>query len=94
MARTPEVAHFAPPPPEGFHSSSLMLTYFGIRHRCTYLLKGTHARDFYSLFLNFFLHLSVTNRYKTQFSQHFKKYTSKFAQLFKIFDHSPFFSKA
>ncbi len=28
-------------------------------------LKGTHARDFHSLFLNFFLHLSVTGRYKT-----------------------------
>ncbi len=40
------------------------------------LLKGTHARDFHSLFLNFFLHLSVTNRYKTQYSQHFRKYSS------------------
>jgi hypothetical protein len=37
----------------------------------TQLLKGTHARDFHSPFLNFFLHLSVTNRYKTQNSQHF-----------------------
>ncbi len=24
--------------------------------------KGTHARDFHSPFLNFFLHISVTNR--------------------------------
>jgi hypothetical protein len=28
--------------------------------------KGTHARDFHSLFLNFFLHISLTYRYKTQ----------------------------
>ncbi len=35
-----------------------------------------HARDFHSLFLNFFLHISVTNRYKTQSSQHFRKYSS------------------
>jgi hypothetical protein len=40
------------------------------------LLKGTHARDFHSLFLNFFLQLSVTNKYKTQYSQHFRKYSS------------------
>jgi hypothetical protein len=39
-------------------------------------IKGTHARDFHSLFLNFFLHLSVTNRYKTQYRQHFRKYSS------------------
>ncbi len=39
-------------------------------------LKGTHARDFHSLFLNFFLHISVTNRYKTQSSQYFRKYSS------------------
>jgi hypothetical protein len=32
------------------------------------LLKGTHARDFHSLFLNFSSHISVTNRYKTQSS--------------------------
>jgi hypothetical protein len=38
-------------------------------------LKGTHARDFQSLFLNDFLHLSITNRYKMQFSQHFRKYS-------------------
>jgi hypothetical protein len=38
-------------------------------------LKGTHARDFHSLLLNFFLHLSVTYRYKTQSSQHFRKYS-------------------
>ncbi len=38
--------------------------------------KGTHARDFHCLFLNFFLHLSVTNRYQTQYSQHFRKYSS------------------
>ncbi len=37
--------------------------------------KGTHARDFYSLFLKFFLHLSVTNKYKTHYSQHFQKYS-------------------
>jgi hypothetical protein len=30
-------------------------------------LKSTHARDFHSLFLNFFLHLSLSNRYKTQY---------------------------
>jgi hypothetical protein len=30
----------------------------------TSLLKGTHARDFHRLFLNIFLHLSVTNRDK------------------------------
>jgi hypothetical protein len=39
-------------------------------------LKGTHARDFHSLFLNFFWHISVNNRYKTQSSQHFRKYSS------------------
>jgi hypothetical protein len=39
-------------------------------------LKGTHARDFHSLFFNFFLHLSVTNRYKTQYNHHFRKYSS------------------
>jgi hypothetical protein len=39
-------------------------------------LKGTHARDFQSLFLNFFLLLLVTNRYKTQYSQHFQKHSS------------------
>jgi hypothetical protein len=44
--------------------------------KVTILLKGTHAQDFHSLFLNFFLHLSVTNRYKTQYSQHFRKYSS------------------
>jgi hypothetical protein len=33
--------------------------------------KDTHAQDFHSLFLNFFLHLSVTNRYKILYSQHF-----------------------
>ncbi len=38
-------------------------------------IKGTHAWDFHSLFLNFFLHLSVTNIYKTQYSQHFRKYS-------------------
>jgi hypothetical protein len=41
-----------------------------------HFLKGTYARDFHSLFLNFFLHISVTNRYKTQSSQHFRKYSS------------------
>ncbi len=30
------------------------------------VLKGTHARDFHSLFLNLFLHLSITYGYKTQ----------------------------
>jgi hypothetical protein len=34
--------------------------------------KGTHARDIPSLFLNFFLLLSVTKRYKTQYSQIFE----------------------
>jgi hypothetical protein len=43
---------------------------------CLFCLKGTHARDFNSLFLNFLLHISVTNRYKTQSSQHFQKYSS------------------
>jgi hypothetical protein len=28
------------------------------------MFKGTHARDFHRLFFNFFLHLSITNRYK------------------------------
>jgi hypothetical protein len=46
--------------------------------------KGTHARDFYSLFLNFFLHLSVTNRYKKQYSQHFRKYSSNSARYSKF----------
>ncbi len=32
------------------------------------VFKGTHARDFHSLFLNFSLHISVTNRYKMQSS--------------------------
>jgi hypothetical protein len=32
-------------------------------------IKGTHAQNFQSLFLNFFLHLSITNRY---YSQHFQ----------------------
>ncbi len=38
-----------------------------------FFLKGTNARDFHSLFLNFFLHLSLTNGYKTQYGQHFRK---------------------
>jgi hypothetical protein len=46
-------------------------------------VKGTHARDFHSLFLNLFLHLSITNRYKTQYNQHFRKSSS----------NSPRFSK-
>jgi hypothetical protein len=48
------------------------------KHSCNKptTLKGTHARDFHSLFLNFFLHILVTNRYKTQSSQHFRKYYS------------------
>jgi hypothetical protein len=48
--------------------------------QCTYtvnvLLKGTHARDFHSLFLNLILHLSNTKRYKTQYNQHFRKSSS------------------
>jgi hypothetical protein len=39
-------------------------------------LKGTHARDFHILFLNFFFHISVTNRYKTPSSQYFRKCSS------------------
>jgi hypothetical protein len=39
------------------------------------IVKGTHARDFHRQFLNIFLYLSVTYRYKTQFSQHFRKYS-------------------
>jgi hypothetical protein len=58
------------------------------------LLKGTHARDFHRLFLNIFLHLSVTNRYKMQYSQTFSNIFFKFAQIFDIFDHSPFLPKA
>jgi hypothetical protein len=58
------------------------------------LLKGTHAQDFHSLFLNFFLHLSLTNRYKRQYGQHFRKKFLKFAQIFKGSDNSPFSPKA
>jgi hypothetical protein len=47
-------------------------------------LKGTHARDFHSLFLNDFLHLSVTNRYKTQFSQRFRKYSLNLPRYLKF----------
>jgi hypothetical protein len=39
-------------------------------------LKGTNALDFRRLFLNFFcIFKSPTYRYKTQFRQHFRKYT-------------------
>jgi hypothetical protein len=36
----------------------------------TYLKVHMHE-IFVVLFLNFFLHLSVTNRYKTEYNQHF-----------------------
>jgi hypothetical protein len=39
-------------------------------------LKDTHARDFHSLFVHLFLHLSNTNRYKTQYNQHFWNFRS------------------
>ncbi len=42
----------------------------------TTCLTSTLARDFHSLFLKLFLHLSVTNIYKTQYSYHFRKYSS------------------
>ncbi len=61
---------------------------------CLFLLKGTHARDFHILFLNFILHLSLTNRYKTQYGQHFRKNSLKFTQIFKVCDNSPFSPKA
>ncbi len=48
---------------------------FLCRRDVTFPIKGTHARDFHSLFLNFFSHLSVTNRYKTQYSVHFRKHS-------------------
>jgi hypothetical protein len=52
-------------------------------------LKGTHARDFHSLFLNFSLHLPVTNRNKKQYVQPtFSKIFYKFGQIFKVFVRS------
>jgi hypothetical protein len=53
------------------------------------VLKGTHARDFHSLFLTFFLHYSLTNRYLTQYNQHLKKNF-----FFTSFNHSPLLPKA
>ncbi len=38
-------------------------------------VKGTHEREFRSLFIIFFLLISITNRYKTQYSKHFWKYS-------------------
>jgi hypothetical protein len=40
------------------------------------VLKGTHAQEFYILFLILFLPLSITNRYKKQYSQQFRKSSS------------------
>ncbi len=47
----------------------------GITENTDSILKGTHARDFHNVFLNFFLNLLVTNRYKTHYSQHVRKYS-------------------
>ncbi len=55
---------------------TLYSTFGAILLECDCSINGTHARDFHNQFLNFFLHLSVTNRYKTQYSQHFRKYSS------------------
>ncbi len=57
-------------------------------------IKGTHARDFRSLFLNLFMHLSITNRYKTQYNQHFRKSSSNSSRYSKFFYHSPISPKA
>ncbi len=57
-------------------------------------LKGTHARDFHSLFIKFVLHLSVTYRYKNAVQPTFSKIFLKFTQIFKVFEHSPLLPKA
>jgi hypothetical protein len=48
-------------------------------------VNGTHAQDFHCKFLNFVLHLSVTNKYKTQYSQHFLKYSTILPRYSKFF---------
>jgi hypothetical protein len=45
--------------------------------------------EIFSLVSYLFCNLSITNRYKTQYNQHFSK-IFKFDQIFEIFDHSPF----
>ncbi len=57
------------------------------------VFKGTHARDFHSLFLNFFcIFLSLIDT-KRSTANIFKKFL-KFAQIFKVFDNFPFSPKA
>ncbi len=55
------------------------------------LLKGTRFSQFV---FKHFLNLSITNRYKTQFSRHFQKYLLNSPSYQKFFYHSLFSPKA